>query len=211
IRYSTDVKVQATTLLHECLSQVAFKHHLQSAVCLKTITCWKKSYESTLAVVQSVHTYQKHGQPPDFTGEQYKFMADLIEADPMIYLYKIHDSITAKIFVSDGPIRCSITPRYAMHSLRRKFKKVHPNQSSVKQAEYIDAIAALQLEMLVFAQVSLLGWYQEHSFKGHCTGQQQQTQEGVQYLLLPAINLDGLLAVVCQEGSYLCEDFEYFS
>ncbi|KAG0152467.1 hypothetical protein CROQUDRAFT_13909, partial [Cronartium quercuum f. sp. fusiforme G11] len=30
------------------------------------------------------------------------------------------------------------------------------------------------------------------------------------YSLLPAIDLDGLLAVVFQEGSYLCEDFENF-
>ncbi|KAG0139790.1 hypothetical protein CROQUDRAFT_19900, partial [Cronartium quercuum f. sp. fusiforme G11] len=28
------------------------------------------------------------------------------------------------------------------------------------------------------------------------------------YSLLPAINIDGLLAVACQEGSYLHEDFE---
>ncbi|KAG0146249.1 hypothetical protein CROQUDRAFT_10143, partial [Cronartium quercuum f. sp. fusiforme G11] len=46
------------------------------------------------------------------------------------------------------------------------------------------------------------------AFKGHRTKRQRQMREGVQYSLLPEINLDGLLAVACQEGSYLCEDFE---
>ncbi|KAG0152205.1 hypothetical protein CROQUDRAFT_32641, partial [Cronartium quercuum f. sp. fusiforme G11] len=31
-----------------------------------------------------------------------------------------------------------------------------------------------------------------------------------QYSILPAINLNELLAILCQEGSFLCEDFEDF-
>ncbi|KAG0141220.1 hypothetical protein CROQUDRAFT_664144, partial [Cronartium quercuum f. sp. fusiforme G11] len=70
VRYSADVKVQAITLLHEGLSQVAVKQHLQSMVNLQTITHCKQLYESTLAVVKSADTYQKHGQPLDFTSEE---------------------------------------------------------------------------------------------------------------------------------------------
>ncbi|KAG0139614.1 hypothetical protein CROQUDRAFT_101298 [Cronartium quercuum f. sp. fusiforme G11] len=39
---------------------------------------------------------------------------------------------------------------------QKKVQKVHPSQSPVKQAEYIDAIADLQPEMLVFADESAI-------------------------------------------------------
>ncbi|KAG0139489.1 hypothetical protein CROQUDRAFT_666415, partial [Cronartium quercuum f. sp. fusiforme G11] len=37
------------------------------------ITRWKQLYESTLAVVKSADTYQKRGQPLDFTSEEREF------------------------------------------------------------------------------------------------------------------------------------------
>ncbi|KAG0141741.1 hypothetical protein CROQUDRAFT_663412, partial [Cronartium quercuum f. sp. fusiforme G11] len=94
VRYSADVKVQAITLLHEGLSRVAFKQHLQSTVNLRTITRWKQLYESTLAV--------KCGWPLDSTREEHEFMADLIEANPTLYLDEICDSMynDTGVFVS---------------------------------------------------------------------------------------------------------------
>ncbi|KAG0143173.1 hypothetical protein CROQUDRAFT_661568, partial [Cronartium quercuum f. sp. fusiforme G11] len=73
VRYSADVKLQAITLLREGLSRVAVKQHLRSTVKLRTITRWKQLYESTLAVVKSADTYQKIGQPLDFTSEEREF------------------------------------------------------------------------------------------------------------------------------------------
>ncbi|KAG0152414.1 hypothetical protein CROQUDRAFT_649813 [Cronartium quercuum f. sp. fusiforme G11] len=112
VRYSTDVKVQAITLLHE-------------------------------AVVKSADTYQKHGQPLDFTGEECEFMADLIEADPTLYLDKICDSMynDTGVFVSLSTIADNLT----------ECLKLTQKKSPVKWAESIDAIADLQPEMLVFA------------------------------------------------------------
>ncbi|KAG0139701.1 hypothetical protein CROQUDRAFT_666120, partial [Cronartium quercuum f. sp. fusiforme G11] len=67
------MKIYWQCLLHEGLSGVAVKLHLQSMVNLQTITCWKQLYESTLAVVKSADTYQKCGQPLDFMSEEHKF------------------------------------------------------------------------------------------------------------------------------------------
>ncbi|KAG0147457.1 hypothetical protein CROQUDRAFT_656022 [Cronartium quercuum f. sp. fusiforme G11] len=132
VRYSTDVKVQAITLLCEGLSQVAVKQHLQS-------------------MVNFADTYQKCGWPLDFTGEECKFMADLIEADPTLNLVKICDSMynDTGVFVLFSTIADDLTE--CLKLTWKKVQKVHPNQSPVKQAEYIDAIAGLQPEMLVFA------------------------------------------------------------
>ncbi|KAG0139630.1 hypothetical protein CROQUDRAFT_666210, partial [Cronartium quercuum f. sp. fusiforme G11] len=147
VRYSADVKVQAITLLCE----VAVKQHLQSTVNLQTITHWKQLYKSRLAVVKSADTYQKHGWPLDFTSEEHKFMADLIEADPTLYLDKICDSMynDTGVFVSLSNIADNL--KECLKLTWKKVQKVHPSQSPVKWAEYIDAIVDLQPEMLVFA------------------------------------------------------------
>ncbi|KAG0145062.1 hypothetical protein CROQUDRAFT_659123 [Cronartium quercuum f. sp. fusiforme G11] len=138
VRYSADVKVQAITLLREGLSRVAVKQHLRSMVNLQTTTRWKQSYKSTLAVVKSADTYQN-------------FMADLIEADPTLYLDEIRDSMynDTGVFVSLSTIADDLKEHLEL--TRKKVQKVHPSQSPVKRAEYIDAIADLQPEMLVFA------------------------------------------------------------
>ncbi|KAG0151663.1 hypothetical protein CROQUDRAFT_650688 [Cronartium quercuum f. sp. fusiforme G11] len=131
VRYSADVKVQAITLLREGLSRVAVKQHLRSTVNLRTITRWKQLYESTLAVVKSADTYQN--------------------ADPTLYLDENRDSMydDTGVFVSLSTIAGDLKERLKL--TRKKVQKVHPSQSPVKRAEYIDAIADLQPEMLVFA------------------------------------------------------------
>ncbi|KAG0151384.1 hypothetical protein CROQUDRAFT_651214, partial [Cronartium quercuum f. sp. fusiforme G11] len=128
-------------------------------------------------VVKSIDTYQKCGQPLDFTSEECEFMADLIEADPTLYLDEICDSM--RVFQVGIRKTNALNFSHIVYTL---------NESAIVQWEL----------------------YQNYgqAFKGHYTKQQQQTWEGVQYSLLPAINLDGLLAVACQEGSYLHEDFE---
>ncbi|KAG0143051.1 hypothetical protein CROQUDRAFT_31342, partial [Cronartium quercuum f. sp. fusiforme G11] len=130
------VKVQAITLLHEGLSPVAVKQHPQSTVNLRTITHWKQLYKSTLAVVKSTDTYQKCGWPLDFTGEECEFMADLIEANPTLYLDEICDNMynDTGVFVSLSTITDNLTEHL---KLTQKFQKVHSNQSPVKWAEYI--------------------------------------------------------------------------
>ncbi|KAG0145994.1 hypothetical protein CROQUDRAFT_93176 [Cronartium quercuum f. sp. fusiforme G11] len=58
------------------------------------------------------------------------------------------------VFVSLSTIADDLKERLKL--TRKKVHKVHPSLSPVKQAEYINAIADLQPEMLVFADESAI-------------------------------------------------------
>ncbi|KAG0139027.1 hypothetical protein CROQUDRAFT_666989, partial [Cronartium quercuum f. sp. fusiforme G11] len=83
-------------------------------------------------------------------------MTDLIEADPTLYLDEICDSMynDTGVFVSFSTIADDL--KECLKLTWKKVQKVHPSQSPVKWEEYIDSIADLQPEMLVFSDESAI-------------------------------------------------------
>lgn len=236
--YSVDLKILAVTLMQQGLTRREVRRHLRSAVSVRTLTRWVMLYERTLAVIRDPDEYQKRGRRPCFSDEDLQFMLELIERDPTLYLDEVQVEMyhTTDQLVALSTIASDLKTRL-MLSLK-KVRTVHPNQCPIKRAQYLDQVAGLPSDMLVFLgkygisscycrvwvtdQLWLMGIDETavverdlfrlngRSKKGTRTRRVERTRAGKRYTLLPAVDVYGVLAVSTQEGSVLRSDFEHF-
>lgn len=133
------------------------RQHLCSTVSLWTLTSWAHLYERTLAVIWDPLDYEKRGRHTKFSDEDLNFMLELIEHDPTLYL----DEVQLEMYhTTDQLVSLSTIASDLQNCLRISLKKaqtVHPKQCLIKQAQYLDQVAGLPSNMLVFLGQSFLG------------------------------------------------------
>lgn len=214
-KYDVGVKVLAVQHLREGKTIRQVQKVLKSTVSVRTISRWHTLYRRTAAVVRNPDDYARLGRNTALTDEDRDFMLQLLDGHPGLYLDEYRRAvyrrtgtwISLNTIANDLKIRLNLT--------LKKSRTVHPNQSPSKRARYLHAVGALTPDMLVFLdecalQERFLRRQSGRATRGNRTNRIPWSQGGKRFSLLPAIFRGGVLALDCQEGSYLRRDFEGF-
>lgn len=214
-KYDTGIKVLAIQYLQEGLTKLEVQHRLRSSVSVRTLSRWQSLYHRTSAVIRNPAEYETLGRNTRLTDEERDFMLTAVDENPTLYLDELREAIyrdTGK-WVALSTVADDLKKRLSF-SLKTT-RTVHPNQSADQRARYLHAVGALQPEMMVFLDECAI---QERSLRrihgwarrGYRTKRMPWSRGGKRYTLLPAIFKGGVLAMACQEGSFLRRDFESF-
>lgn len=148
--YNPGVKLLAVQYIHESKRVQEVQRIIRSSVHCWTIHCWKALYNGTYAVVRDPSTYEKLGWRSILTADKHKFILELLNDKPTLYLDEYRKVLyketgnwvaTSNIF-RDLKIRLGIS--------LKKTRTVHPNQDPVKRARFFHTVGGLRPDMLVF-------------------------------------------------------------
>jgi hypothetical protein len=150
VKYSTDIKAVAVKLLIQGKSPVTINELLERNISHKSLRQWMDLWTQTNQVIQDASLYLPRGRPLAITAEECKFVLDLINKDPTIYLDKIQKAIMdasgdwypLSTISNDLKNRLGLTRKVARH--------VNPAQCPVKRALWSHDISNMPAEYLVF-------------------------------------------------------------
>jgi hypothetical protein len=143
VKYSPDIQAVAVKLLIQGKSPQTINDLIETNIPEKSLHRWKDLWTQTNKVVQHVLLYLPRGHPLAITVEERKFVLDLINQDPTIYLDEIQKAIleaSGDFFplstISDNVKNClGLTRKVARH---------------VNPAQWLQDIADMPANYLVF-------------------------------------------------------------
>lgn len=148
--YNPGIKLLAVRYVHEGMTIKEVQRTLRSPVHRRTIQRWKALYLRTYSIVRNPSTYEKLGRRPTLTSTEHKFILELLNGNPTLYLdeyqKQLYEATGVWVAIStiyrDLKIRLGIT--------RKKTRTVHPNQDPAKRAKFLHTVGGLRPDMLVF-------------------------------------------------------------
>ncbi|EHS64123.1 uncharacterized protein PGTG_20820 [Puccinia graminis f. sp. tritici CRL 75-36-700-3] len=161
------------------------------------------------------NTYQVRGRPLALSNEERTYLRELIAENPAVYL----DEIQTRLLEEHGTHILLQTISNELHQRlrlsRKSIRRVHPSQNINRRMEYILMIAHHNPSTLVFTDecgicldgiVRTRGW----APVGERTARIPTSRATHRFNVVPAIGLNGLVAVLVQEENMYWFDFEYY-
>ncbi|PLW25115.1 hypothetical protein PCANC_27680 [Puccinia coronata f. sp. avenae] len=215
VKYSPKIKAVALKLLIQGKSLQTVNKLIETNISTKSLRQWKDLWTRTNQFMRDVLLYLPRGRPLAITVEEWKFVLDLIDKDPTIYLNKIQKAImeaSGEFFplstISDDlKQRLGLTRKVAWH--------VNSAQCHVKRALWSQEIADMPANYLVFVDELAVCVETQHRRMGQSacgwpTNRVKRQSGTICFSMLPGVSTDGVVAVTAQQGSIQRLDFDYF-
>ena len=149
-KYAAKMKYLAVKLAQEGKSLTEVNDHLAATISPDSLARWTSLYERTRAVVCNPDTYLARGRPLELMLEDIQFIKDLVTNRPTLYLEEIRQSLFEANGIQVSLQTISNTLHNRLNMSQKKTQTVHPNQDNEERATYINQIAEIPSECLVF-------------------------------------------------------------
>ncbi|EHS63457.1 uncharacterized protein PGTG_21588 [Puccinia graminis f. sp. tritici CRL 75-36-700-3] len=180
-----------------------------------SIRRWNQLYERTRSVIRNPAFYQRRGRPIRVSRDESQFIMDALDLEPTLYLDEIRAHIDAMTGERHPIATIHNEIKYRLRLTCKKARTVHPAQCALRRAAFVSQIGFIPSNHLVFLDetgVSIKTHSRDHAYalKGRRTVRLPRPITASRISVLPAVSLDGLLAVIAQEGTMYRLDLEYF-
>lgn len=148
-------------------------------------------------------------------GPEKLFVLDSLRLDPTLYLDELQSKIMERFNKHVSIKTLSTELRDRLCWTQKKARTVHPNQSLAARGAYMASVIEIDPHCLVFADETAIDkrcLYRDYARApvGERTPQLPRPTCSGRWSALPAISLDGLLAITIKRGGYSRLDFEGF-
>ncbi|KAI7944986.1 hypothetical protein MJO28_000038 [Puccinia striiformis f. sp. tritici] len=215
VKYHREVKVIAVKLSQEGVPLAEINATIGKSISPDSMARWNELYIRTRDVVRDPELYANRGRPLAFTQEEAEFVLIALDAEPTLYLDEIQAHIVAMTGTSHPLATIADELRVRLHLTKKTARTVHPAQSDWQRAEFRARTGPIPSSHLVFLDecgVSLGTHSRDKAWarKGRRTDRIPRALGAPRISVLPAVCLDGMLAVMAQEGIMVRLDIEYF-
>ncbi|KAI7960205.1 hypothetical protein MJO29_005273 [Puccinia striiformis f. sp. tritici] len=215
VAYHRDVKVIAVKLSRRGMSLDEINALLDKRISHDSMRRWNELFIRTRDVVRDPELYQDLGRPLAFTQEESAFVLAALEAEPTLYVDEIQSHIVAMTGTRHPFATILDELKDRLNYTKKTARTVHPAQSPYHRALFRARMGPFPPNHLVFLDecaVSLGTHSRDKAWapRGRRTKRIDRALAAPRISVLPAVSLDGMLAVMAHEGSMRRLDIEYF-
>ncbi|KAI7966616.1 hypothetical protein MJO29_002364 [Puccinia striiformis f. sp. tritici] len=215
VKYTPDVKLIMVKMSLDGASRAEINRRIHLNVSADSMRRWNALYRRTREVIRDPAFYEPRGRPLVITRDESEFILDALELEPTLYLDEVQSHIDAMTGERHPISTIHNEIKFRLGLTSKKARTVHPAQCPMQRANFICDVAFIPSDHLVFldeAGVSLKTHCRDHAWspKGERTVRLPRPLTAPRISILPAVCLEGLLAVVAQEGNTNWLDLEYF-
>jgi hypothetical protein len=150
VKYARDVKSIVVKMSVGGKSLNEINDTIGYTISPDSLARWKQLYRQTADVVRDPSLYLDRGRPLAFSREESEFVMDALEAEPTLYV----DEIQSHIQAMTGTLHPSSTIfaelKFRLDMTKKVARTVHPAQSEMARASYVDEIGGFDSNYLVF-------------------------------------------------------------
>ena len=176
---------------------------------------WKCLFEETRCVIKDPIDYERRGRPARLTRDECAFMIKLVRSEPGLFLDKIREKLyeNSGVLLSTSGVHRALVKKLSITLKKPDTKNIR--KSLVSKYAYVERMEFFPADFLVFtdecsfADKDLLQTYARLE-KGTPSAKYLVNQNPDRLSLLPAISIDGLLALTTTFDTFTGQKFKHF-
>ncbi|KAA1115552.1 hypothetical protein PGT21_050172 [Puccinia graminis f. sp. tritici] len=176
---------------------------------------WLELYEETRCVIKDPESYEARGRPATLSRDECEFMVRLAQSEPGLFLDEIRERLydSSGVFLSVEGVHRNLVERLSITLKKPETKNVR--KSLVAKYTFVEMMEFFPADFLVFTDESsfcdkdLLRSF-GRSKRGTPSARYIINQNPPRLSLLPAISIEGLVALTTTFETYNGTRFEHF-
>ncbi|KAA1115325.1 hypothetical protein PGT21_050168 [Puccinia graminis f. sp. tritici] len=209
------IKLAVVRMVAQSHSQSFICETLGEKISKQSFARWTQLYRNTQRVIRDPEEYEKRGPGLILTAEDQAFMIDLLRLEPGLFLDEMRERLYDQ---TDTLLSMSSLHSMLVEHLQITLKKantINIKKSLVSKYAYVEKMATVPAEFLVFTDEScvcsrdLLRTFSRSS-KGKPANRTIMQQNAKRFTLLPAISVDGIVALTVTEENVKGTNFAHF-
>ncbi|EFP75907.1 uncharacterized protein PGTG_01238 [Puccinia graminis f. sp. tritici CRL 75-36-700-3] len=212
---SPGIKIAVVRMVAQGYTQKFICETLGEKISKQSFARWVQLYRNTQRVIRDTAEYEKKGPGLLLTTDDQSFMIELLRMEPGLFLDEIRERLYDE---TDTLLIMTTLHRNLVEHLEITLKKantVNIKKSLVAKYAYMEKILSVPAEFLVFSDKScicsrdLLRAFSRSS-KGKPANRTLIQQNTKRFTLLPAISVDGIVALTVTEENVFGTNFAHF-
>ncbi|KAI7960196.1 hypothetical protein MJO29_005264 [Puccinia striiformis f. sp. tritici] len=213
VAYTVGTKIHAIRMLLQGKSETEIRQTLEENISRQSFARWLELYDQTRSVIRDPNTYEKQGRPSLLSPADRQFMIDLVAARPGLFL----DEIREYLYDADGPLlSIEAIQHNLVHQLQITLKKpstLNNRKCLVAKFAYVEKTRFIPAEFFVFTDECTICDRDllrslARSPKGQPSARFIVRQNAERISLLPAIGIDGVMALALTENTFTGKKFQ---
>ncbi|KAH9440786.1 hypothetical protein MJO28_005438 [Puccinia striiformis f. sp. tritici] len=213
--YEPVTKANAVRLALEGNSFPMIRRLLGAQTSRQSFNRWLQLYEETRCVIKDPETNEARGRPARLSREDCRFMVDLVQREPGLFLDEIREQLydSTGVLLSQPGIHRNLVERLSI-TLKKPETK-HINKSLVAKYAWIERMEFYPAEFLVFTDES--GFVDKdllrafgRSLRGTPAERFLVNSNAARLNLLPAISITGMVSLTTTFENFNARKFEHF-
>ncbi|EHS64526.1 uncharacterized protein PGTG_22314 [Puccinia graminis f. sp. tritici CRL 75-36-700-3] len=213
--YPPNVKVMAVCMTLEGKTRDNIRQALGFQISKQSFNRWREHYEQTRRVIRNPEEYERLGRPRTLTSEDCTFMLQLVRNEPGLFL----DEIREKVYDATGTLlSVEAVHENLVNNLLITLKKAETLNSRkclLKKYRYVARMSFYPANYLVFTDESAIcdrALLRTHSRSpcGTPAARYIIRQNPERFSILPAISINGIIALKVRDDTYTGIKFEHF-
>ncbi|OAV99894.1 hypothetical protein PTTG_25091 [Puccinia triticina 1-1 BBBD Race 1] len=214
-KYDPGTKIATVRMIAQSYSRLAICEALGFLISRQSFNCWIELYRVTQRVIRDPSQYEQKGPTRLLTTEDQVFIKELLCSEPGLFLDELQERLYDE---TDTLLSLTTLHRNLIEDMEVTLKKantVNIKKSLVAKHEFIERMATVPAEYLVFSDESLIfskDLLQTYSCstKGNEANRTISDPNATRFTLIPAIGFNGLLEVTVTDENVKGRNFAHF-